>query len=148
MVASPVGYRCPECSRGPRPVVYNPGVGGLAKATAVGLALAVAIGAFWGYFPSWGFYMALLLGFGVAEGMAWAANYKKGRELQLLSFGMVLIGLVVSRVAIGVFDPLLSVDMLLNEASTPFVRHFFYLDIIPDFVFMALPFLICFVRFR
>jgi hypothetical protein len=129
-------------------VVYNPGMSGLLKAAGVGLALAVVIGVFWGYFPSWGFYMALLLGFGVAEGMAWAANYKKGRELQALSFVAVLVGLVVSRVAIGVFDPLLTVDMLLNESSTPFVRHVFYLEVIPDFVFMALPFLICFVRFR
>ncbi len=129
-------------------MVYNPGMSGLLKAAGVGLALAVVIGVFWGYFPSWGFYMALLLGFGVAEGMAWAANYKKGRELQALSFVAVLVGLVVSRVAIGVFDPLLTVDMLLNESSTPFVRHVFYLEVIPDFVFMALPFLICFVRFR
>lgn len=148
MVASPVGYRCPACSRGSRSVVYDPSVTGLFKAAGVGLVLTVAIGVFWGIFPHWGFYMALLMGFGVAEGVAWAANYKRGRELQVIAMGMVLIGLVVSRLTIGIVDPLLSVDLLLNEFSSELVRHYFYLDFMPDFIFMALPFLICFVRFK
>lgn len=148
MVSSPVGYRCPECARGRRSVVYDPTASGLLKASVVGLVVAAAIGFFWGSYPSWGFYMALLMGFGVAESIAWAANYKRGRELQVLSMGMVLVGIVASRVTIAVLNPVLNIDMLLNDTGNEFVRSMFYLRVIPDFLFAAVAFLICFVRFK
>jgi ABC-type Fe3+-siderophore transport system permease subunit len=148
MVASPVGYRCPDCSRTQRSVVYDPSTTGLIKAAGVGLILAAAIGFFWGSYPSWGFYMALLMGFGVAEGIAWAANYKRGRELQVLSMGMVLFGVAVSRVTIALFTPGLDVEMLLTDSGNPVVRNLFYLRVVPDVVFMGVAFLICFVRFK
>lgn len=147
-MASPVGYRCPECSRSQRSVVYDPTVSGLVRAGVVGLVVAVAIGFFWGSYPNWGFYMALLMGFGVAEAVAWGANYKRGRELQVLAMGMAFLGIVVSRVTIAVLDPLLDIDILLNHAFDPVFRQIFYLRLIPDMLFMALSLAICFVRFR
>ena len=148
MVASPVGYRCPECSRTRRSVVYDPSVSGLLRAAVVGLVTALAIGFFWGSYPSWGFYMSLLMGFAVAESVAWGANYKRGRELGVLACGMVLVGVVMSRVTIAALDPVLDMDMLLNDTGNQFVRSAFYLRIIPDFLFIAVSFVICVVRFR
>lgn len=148
MVASPVGYRCPECSRTRRSVVYDPTVSGLFRAGLVGLVTAAAIGFFWGSYPSWGFYMSLLMGFGVAEAVAWGANYKRGRELQVIAIGMILLGVVVSRVVIAMMDPVLDIDMLLNDSGDPIVRRAFYLRVIPDFLFVAVAGLIGFVRFR
>lgn len=148
MVASPVGYRCPECARGPKPVHYQASASGLATALGVGVAFAVAAGLLWGRFPAWSFYSALLLGFGVAEGMAWAAKYKRGRELQIGAVVCVALGLVVSRLAIAGFDEQLTVDMLLNDAIDPFVASAFQIEFIPDFVSMGLAFLIVWVRFR
>ena len=148
MVASPVGYRCPECSRTQRSVVYDPSVSGLVRAAVAGLVSAAAIGFFWGSYPSWGFYMALLMGFGVAEAVAWGANYKRGRELQVLAIGMILVGVVVSRVTIAMLESALDIDMLLNNSGDPFVQSAFYLRVIPDVLFVVVAFVIGFVRFR
>lgn len=148
MVASPVGYRCPDCSRGPRPAIYDPSTSGLLKAGGIGFVVAVALGFFWGSYPSWGFYMALLMGFGVAESIARAASYKKGRELQVLSMGCVFIGIVASRYTIALLTPGLSLDLLLESFGDPFVTAVFYVRLIPDVVFMALSFVICYIRFK
>lgn len=148
MVETPVGFRCPECARGPRPVVYSTTTTTLLKATVVGVAAAVAIGVLWGFFPAWSFYCALLLGFGVAESMAWAANYKRGRELQFISAGCVLLGIAVSRLMFAQRSDVLTVDMLLNNSTNPAVARAFQLELIPDVLFMGLAFLIVVVRFR
>ncbi len=148
MVASPVGYRCPECSRGPRPAIYNPSTSGLLKAGAFGVIVAVAVGFLWGSYPSWGFYMALLLGFGVAEAVARGGNYKRGPELQALSMGCIFIGIVVSRYTIAQLNPGLSFSMLLESPGDPIVRSVFYLRVIPDMLFMALAMVIGYVRFK
>jgi hypothetical protein len=148
MVASPVGYRCPECARGPRPAIYSPSTSGLVKAAGVGIVVSAALGFFWGSYPSWGFYMALLLGFGVAESIAKVASYKRGPELQALSMGCVFFGIVVSRYTIAQLTPGLSLDLLLENPGDPFVRSVFYLRFIPDMLFMALSFVICYIRFK
>lgn len=148
MVATPVGYRCPDCARGPKPVAYQTGAAQLTRAVVVGAALATAIGALWGAFPSWGFYCALLLGFGVAEGMAWAANYKRGSELQAAAIACVVLGLVVSRLMIAARSDVLTVNLLLNHINEPGVAGAFYLRVVPDLIFAALPVLIAWVRFK
>lgn len=148
MVGSPVGYRCPECARGPRPAIYDPSTSGLVKAAAVGFVVSAGLGFFWGSYPSWGFYMALLLGFGVAESIAKAADYKRGPELRALSMGCVFFGIVVSRYTIAQLTPGISLDLLLDNPGDPFVRAVFYLRFIPDVLFMALSFVICYIRFK
>ena len=148
MVASPVGDRCPECSRSPRSVVYDPSVSGLVKAAGAGLVVALAVGFFWGSYPSWGLYMAVLLGFAVAETVAWGSNYKRGRELQVLAMGLVLVGIVASRVTLAILSDVLTLDLLLNDSGNEFVRRAFYLRFIPDFLFLSVAILISFVRFK
>ncbi|MEZ4523322.1 MAG: hypothetical protein R3A46_17025 [Thermomicrobiales bacterium] len=123
------------------------------KAGGLGLLVAAAIGFLWGNYPSWNFYMALLLGFGTVEAMAWASNYKKGNELRVAAFGAILVGLVVSRYTIAIVNPEnvpipLSLQFLLENADQDIVRRIFYLRFIPDFVFMAIPFVIAHIRFR
>lgn len=148
MVASPVGYRCPECARGPKPAIYQTTATGMLAAVGLGIVAAVGSGLIWGRFPEWQFYCALLLGFTVAEGMAWATKYKKGRELQIAAWACVFLGLVVSRVAIAGFSDVLTVDMLLNDLSQPGVAEAFQLRLIPDILFMVIPFLINYIRFK
>ena len=148
MVATPVGYRCPDCARGPRPAIYQTSSGVLLKAIVTGIVIASAAGAIWGLIPNWQFYCALLLGFGGAEGIAWVTKYKRGRELRAIAMGCVLLGVVVSRVVIAWHSPFLNLDLLLNHLNAPGVRQAFQLRLIPDFLFMAIPFGITWIRFR
>ncbi|CAN5817305.1 hypothetical protein BH23CHL2_BH23CHL2_07470 [soil metagenome] len=153
MTESPVGYRCQECSAGPRVSAYRASSPALLKSLGVGLFVSAGIGFLWGNYPSWAFYMALLLGFGTVEAMARASNYKRGNELQIAAFGSILIGLAVSRYTLAVVNPegfpvALSLQFLLENADQEIVRRAFYLRIIPDFLFMAIPFVIAYIRFR
>jgi hypothetical protein len=153
MVESPVGYRCPDCSSGPRLAAYRTSNTLFLRAMAAGFTVAIAVGYFWGNFPSWGFYMALLLGFGTVEAMARAANYKRGNDLQAAAFGAIFIGLLVSRYTIALVNPenvpfSLSLDLLLENYDQDFVRRAFYVRLVPDFLFMAIPFVIAHIRFR
>ena len=153
MVESPVGYRCQECSSGVRVSAYRASGGAIARALGVGLVVAAAIGFFWGNYPSWGFYMALLLGFGTVEAMAWASNEKRGDQLQVAAYGSILIGLAISRYTITVVNPEnfpfpLSLQFLLENIDQEAIRRVYYLRVIPDFLFMAIPFLIAYIRFR
>jgi hypothetical protein len=121
----------------------------LIKGAFLGLLVALGVGVLWGYFPHWQFYLALLLGFGVAEGVSWAANYKRGRDLQLLAVGCVAFGLVVSRMVIAMTNPLgLGLEDLLNNALNPVVANVFQIRLIPDMAFAVLAALIPFVRFK
>lgn len=109
---TPVGLRCPECARGPVPVVYQADGAILLRAVTGGLVAALVIGAAWGFLNDagltrygrgydWSFWFALLLGFGVAETVSWLANRKRGTTLQAIAIGAVLLGFVVSRVVIN-----------------------------------------------
>lgn len=127
---------------------YETPVSSLIKATVVGLAIAGAVGIVWGYYPNWQFYLALILGFGVAEGMAWAANYKRGSDLQIAAIGCVLVGIAISRFFIAQNHPFLGIDNLLNDALDPAVARTFQMRLIPDIAFLVLAGAIPFVRFR
>jgi hypothetical protein len=120
----------------------------LIKGVVAGLLIAGAVGILWGYYPSWQFFLALLLGFGVAEGMSWAANYKRGRDLQIAAICCVFLGLAISRVVIGINHPILGIDDLLNNAMNPAVSRVFQIRLIPDIAFAVLAGAIPFVRFR
>jgi len=147
MVESPVGFRCQECSSGRRVSAYRASSTTIIKALGVGLFVAAGVGYLWGNFPAWGFYMALLLGFGTAEGMARASNYKRGNDLQMAAYGMILIGLVISRYTI-IIENDSSVQFVLDNLGADGLRQALYLRLIPDFVFMAIPFGIAYIRFR
>jgi hypothetical protein len=119
------------------------------KAIGAGVLIAGAIGILWGYYSNWQFYLALLLGFGVAEGMSWVSNYKRGRDLQIAAVACVAFGLVVSRVVIAMTNPFgLGMMDLLNNAMHPLISNTFQIRLIPDIAFAVLAGLIPFVRFR
>lgn len=158
-VRTPVGLRCPDCAGVRGLPTYQTSPNALVKAGAAGLVVAVVIGVIWGFIPGWGFYLALALGFGVAEAMAKLANYKRGRDLQVLSLGMVALGLVISRYVlaqrlgisweqINQLDEFVFTQEIIEEYGggvrlTTVMR----LRLI-DLVFAALPFVISWVRFK
>jgi hypothetical protein len=148
MVSTPVGYRCPDCAGVRGLPTYETPVSLLIKAGVFGALVASLVGVLWGYYPQWQFYLALVLGFGVAESMAWAANYKRGRDLQIAAVACVLLGIAVSRFFIGYNHPVLGIENLLNDAMNPAVSRTFQMRLIPDIAFIVLAGAIPFVRFR
>ena len=148
MVSTPVGYRCPDCAGVRGLPTYETPVSSLIKAVVIGALIASLVGVVWGYYPQWQFYLALILGFGVAEGMAWAANYKRGRDLQFAAIACILLGVVLSRVFIAQNHPFLEFSDLLNNAMDPGVSRAFQMRLIPDVAFIILAGAIPFVRFR
>src|SRR6476661_5913914 len=72
-VRTPVGLRCPECAGVRGLPTYRTDSGTLVKSIGAGVIIAVAIGVVWGYLPTWNFYLSLLLGFAVAEAMAFTS---------------------------------------------------------------------------
>jgi len=147
-VETPVGFRCPDCAAVRGLPTYQTGGLVLIKSIAIGLAVAVAVGVLWGFFPDWSFYLSLLLGFGVAEGMAWGANYKRGSDLQIAAIICVIIGLGLARVVIAERSPFFTLNDLLNRTTNPAVSAYFQLRLIPDMLFAALAVAIPFIRFR
>jgi hypothetical protein len=124
---------------------YRTETGSLVKATGIGIVVALGVGILWGYIPEWNFYLALLLGFGIAEGMAWAAKGKRGSDLQAIGIAAVLLGIVLSRVVIA--QRLGITWEMVNEFSEP-VENALYLRPIPDGLFAALSVAIVWYRFR
>lgn len=107
MATTSVGLRCIDCARGPTPVMYQTDTPILTRALGAGLAAALLLGIVWGALNlaivgrvglSWDFWFSLLIGFGVAEAVSWAAKRRRGPNLQLLAIGLVLLAFVVSRV--------------------------------------------------
>jgi hypothetical protein len=148
MVSTPVGYRCPDCAGVRGLPTYQTPASSLIKAVVAGALIASLVGVLWGFYPQWQFYLALILGFGVAEGMAWAASYKRGRDLQIAAIVCVLMGIAISRFFIGYNHPVLGIEDLLNNAMNPAVSRAFQMRLIPDILFIVLAGAIPFVRFR
>ena len=147
MVETPVGFRCPPCaglsglswSDVPTPL--------LLRATLAGLAVALVVGWLWSRIPDWQFYLALVLGFGVAEAMAWAARAQRGRALQAIGVLCVAAGLLLSRVLLLAELGGAPADFarILTDA-----RLWAHVQVrpIPDLLFALLALVIPVVRFR
>ena len=122
VVTTAVGQRCRDCARVRPTVTYETNAAILARALGAGVVAAVALGAAWGLWIkaglsprspyNWSFWFALLLGFGVAEAASWAANRKRGVNLQILAIGCVLLGVAVSRVLLNARQGDLRLDFL------------------------------------
>lgn len=159
-VRTPVGLRCPDCAGVRGLPTYRTSGNVLAKAAGLGLLVAVPIGLLWGFFPNWQFYLALAIGFGTAEVIAKAANYKRGRDLQMLAIGIVVLGMILSRVVIAqrfgvTFDQINQADaVIFNEAvfeeyGRPlYVSDLMHLRLIPDLIYALFPIVISWIRFR
>ena len=167
-VRTPVGLRCPDCAGVRGLPTYRTGGNALLKAAGAGLAVALVVAGLWRFGPTWQFYLCLLLGFGVAEAMAWAANYKRGRDLQVLGVALVVLGLVLARVLLaqrlGISaEQVNALDGTVTNSEVcdafdvdapPFARcsvsvvHALQLRLIPDLLFAGIAVVIPWVRFR
>ncbi len=135
--------RCPDCAGTRATIKANPAA--TAKAAAAGLAVATVAGFGWGVLPNWQFYWALILGFGVVEAMARILGMRRGIDLQAIAIAIVVYGMLLSRVVLALR---LGVDVSAVEALTPQLQRTLYLRPVPDLLFMILPILIAWVRFR
>jgi hypothetical protein len=144
-VRTPVGLRCPECAGVRGLPTYPTGFDALVKAAGIGLVLAIAIGYIWSRYPDWGFYLALVLGFSVAESMAWAAKGKRGVDLQVLGIVLVVIALVLSRYLL--FDHY-GLSLSQYPDLPPTWKAKLHVKLIPDGLFALMPLLIVWYRFR
>lgn len=144
-VRTPVGLRCAECAGVRGLPTYRTETSALAKSAALGLAVAVAVGVLWAFIPAWNFYLALLLGFGVAEAMARPAGGKRGRDLQVVGIALVIVGLVISRVLLA---QRLDITWEQVNSFTSLVEDDLYIRLIPDGLFAVMSAAIIWLRFR
>lgn len=144
-VRTPVGFRCPDCAgvRG-LPTYATPGTS-LVKATAVAIVIGCAFAVVWAWLPQWNFYLSLILGFGVAEAMAWAAKNKRGVDLQILGIVIVLLAMALARAMLAWRLDLTWEDI---KAFSPYVERVLHLELSPDGLFVLLTVLIPWYRFR
>lgn len=140
-----VGLRCPECAGVRAMGTIRTSPEALAKAALSGLAVAVLVAGLWRFFPQWQFYLALAMGFGVVEAVAWAANNKRGLDLQILSMILITIGFALSRWFLA--DRYGISWQSIND-FTPWVAAYLQLHAMPDLLFMGLAYVISWIRFR
>lgn len=151
-----MGLRCPECARGPRPIIYQTDTSILARAIGGGVAAAVVIGVAWGLLNTagldrfsavnWGFWFSLLLGFGVAEAVSFVAKRRRGAALQAIGIACVLLGFAISRLVIGArLIGVLALDQLANQALL--LAQFLGINLL-SLLFLALACAIAWRRFR
>ena len=101
MVQAPVGVRCQECGKGTRLPTYDVSGSLLARAIPAGLSLGFAAGLIISLIarPLLGgfLYMAAMAGFGylLGEAISLSANRKRGRALQFVAGGAVVVATLV-----------------------------------------------------
>ena len=144
-VRTPVGLRCDECAGVRALPTYTAAPDVLLKAGGAAMLVAVVVGVIWAQIPSWGFYLALLLGFGVAETIARLAGDKRGRELQAIGLVAVLFALTLSRWLIFRDYGITFADYGdLTEQGQRVLR----VRLVPDGIFALMPLLIVWYRFK
>ncbi len=142
-VRTPVGMRCPDCAGTRSSVKANPA--GTLVAAATGLGVATVVGLAWGFFPDWGFYWALLLGFGVVETMVRSLRMRTGIDLQAIAIVIVIYGMVLSRVVLAQRIGISLGDI--NDFSIP-LQFALYVRPVPDLLIAVMPIAIAWIRFR
>jgi hypothetical protein len=144
-VRTPVGLRCPDCAGVRGLPTYATPATSLAKAISIGLFAAVAFALLFAWIPEWNFYLSLALGFGVAEGMSWAARNKRGVDLQVAAIFVVLLAM-----ALGRFILAYRLDLTWEQVNTftPGIEDALRMSLAPDGLFAALTVLIPWYRFR
>lgn len=133
----------------------------MVKAAVAGLGVAIATAILWRFFPSWQFYLSLLLGFGVAETIARFSGNKRGADLQVLALGIITVGFVLSRVLlaqrfgiswseVNALDQAVITPETVQEfgrRAVP-VSEILQLDLVPDLVYVLIAYVIGWIRFR
>jgi DNA-directed RNA polymerase subunit RPC12/RpoP len=159
-VRTPVGLRCPECA-GVRnlPTIKTP-ANDLVRSVGGGIAVALLVAVLWRFFPSWGFYLSLAMGFGVVEVIAKYTRNKRGRDLQVIAMLVITGGFVLSRVLLAQRFGVTAADLnalngtVFNESVIEAygfpqsVGFLLRIQAVPDLVYMALAYVIAFIRFR
>ena len=159
-VRTPVGLRCPDCAGVRGLPTYRTAASTLVLSTVTGLGIAALVGLAWGFFPNWGFYFALLLGFGGVEVIARISKGKRGADLQLVAIVMVLAGVAVSRAVmaqrygisweqVNAMSDVIVTDRVLEEFGQPLpVTTLLRLAFVPDLLYVGIALAIAWVRFR
>ena len=159
-VRTPVGLRCPACA-GVRnlPTIKTP-ANHLVKSIGGGIAVALVVAVLWRFFPSWGFYLSLAMGFGVVEVIAKYTRNKRGRDLQVIAMLVITGGFVLSRILLAQRFGVTAADLnalngtVFNESVIEAygfpqpVSFLLRIQAVPDLVYMALAYVIAFIRFR
>lgn len=144
-VRTPVGLRCPDCA-GVRslPTIRTQG-DVLLKAIGAGILVALVVAVLWRFIPDWGFYLSLAMGFGVVEAMASVSRNKRGKDLMVGAMLIITGGFILSRVLLAQRYGIPT--ELINQMSEPVARAL-QLRAMPDLIYVALAYLIAWVRFR
>ncbi len=144
-VRTPVGLRCPDCAgvRSMPSIKTSSDV--LLKAVGGGLLVALLVAVLWRFLPDWGFYLSLAMGFGVVETIAKLTRNKRGRDLQFAAILIITAGFALSRVLLA---QRYGIDIIDINQLTPRVSRLLQLEAVPDLVYMALAYLIAWIRFR
>lgn len=144
-VRTPVGLRCPDCAGVRTMGTIKTSGNALIKAAGAALIVAVLVAGLWRFWPEWQFYLALAMGFGVVETIARFTNNKRGTDLQILSMVIITIGFVLSRVFLA--DRYGIAWDMINNLSSYGVRAMQF-NLIPDLLFLAIAYVIAWVRFK
>jgi hypothetical protein len=97
-VQTPVGTRCPKCAALKKLPVYEISTIFYIRAIAAGLAAAAVLGAIWPFIPLAGFFLffiALVVGYVIAEAVSLAVNRKRGPGLQIVVGVSVVVSYAV-----------------------------------------------------
>ena len=144
-VRTPVGLRCPDCAGVRTMGTIKTSSQALLKAAGAGLLVAIAVAVLWRFFPNWQFYLALLMGFGVAEAIAWGTNNKRGADLQILAMAIITVGLILSRILLA---NRFGVTWEMMNNLSPLGSRMMQVRAVPDLLFVAVAYLIAWVRFK
>ncbi|HWV35453.1 MAG TPA: hypothetical protein VNZ55_07470 [Thermomicrobiales bacterium] len=159
-VRTPVGLRCPDCAGVRRMGTIRTPTNDLAKSLGAGLLVAVVVAVLWRFIPSWGFYLSLAMGFGVVEAIARFTRNKRGTDLQIAAMAVITVGFLLSRALLAQryglsIDSLTQLNgMVWNDAVRDTygypraVGDLLRLQAVPDLIYMALAYIIAWVRFR
>ena len=124
---------------------YTTPADSLLKAFLIAVALGLAFAVAFAWLPQWNFYLSLLLGFGVAEGMSWAAKGKRGADLQIMGILTCLAAMLLGRAILAWRLDLTWEDI---SAFSEYVEQALRLSLSPDGLFAAITLLIPWYRFR
>ncbi|MDQ3523554.1 MAG: hypothetical protein M3451_00665 [Chloroflexota bacterium] len=129
----------------------------LVRAGGAALLVGVLTAILWYFLPDWKFYLSLLLGFGVAESIAWVSKGKRGTDLQIVGFAVITLVVVAVRLLlaqrygvsldqVGSTDPVQVIDG--DRFFIAPANELLQLSLIPDLLFAAMAYAIVWVRFR
>lgn len=107
LVQTPVGARCRECANVRRLPTYQIPTIHVLRGLGAALAVGALLGLLWRYlFPFnlgffFGFFVALGLGYAVAESVSLATNRKRGPPLQVVAAAGVIVAYLIRNLLSG-----------------------------------------------